>query len=174
VTEPRAPDPGFPRLTERPLPAYRFVPGFNAHPFANPAGHSFGQHVEADCDEVWTAERDWRASPRFCYGVDLYNYAYWWEAHEYWEPLWKCCPLDHPLRHFLQGLIQVSAAHLTRHMGRCRGCAALEQRAGARLQRALQAAPVFLGVDVGRWWAQAVRPYFAAPDERPYPFLRPS
>mgnify|MGYP001399614021 CR=1 FL=1 len=25
---------------------------------------------------------------RIYYGVDLFNYGYWWEAHEAWEGLW--------------------------------------------------------------------------------------
>ena len=56
----------------------------------------------------------WRTNEDYLYGVDLYNFAYWWEAHEAWEGLWHQAEDDYRL--FLQGLIQISAALIKRHM----------------------------------------------------------
>ena len=46
--------------------------------------------------------------------MDLYNFAYWWEAHEAWEGLWH--QAEDTYRLFLQGLIQVSASLIKYHM----------------------------------------------------------
>ena len=46
--------------------------------------------------------------------MDLYNFAYWWEAHEAWEGLWH--KAEDTYRLFLQGLIQVSASLIKYHM----------------------------------------------------------
>ncbi len=51
-------------------------------------------------------QRGWRAFQR----------GYYWEAHEYWEPVWRATR-DPAIRHFLQALIQISAAQLKRKMG---------------------------------------------------------
>ncbi len=47
-------------------------------------------------------------------GVDLYNAAEYWHAHEAWEAVWL--DAERELRYFYQGLIQVAAAfvHLTK------------------------------------------------------------
>lgn len=168
------PVPDFPRLTAEPLPAYRFVPGRTPHPTGDPRGHSFGTAVVVSCAELAAALADWRKSPRFCRGVDLYNYGYWWEAHEAWEPLWRCCPLRAPPRRVLQGFIQVAAAHLQRRLGRAEGAGVLVARAARNVELACAAgASVHFGVDVLRWVHDAVEPYFTAPEARAYPFLRP-
>jgi hypothetical protein len=54
----------------------------------------------------------WQCSEEYLYGVDLYNHAYWWEAHEAWEGLWQLTDKGAVQGRFLQGLIQASAAHL--------------------------------------------------------------
>ena len=56
----------------------------------------------------------WRQNEDYLYGVDLYNFAYWWEAHEAWEGLWL--EAEDTYRLFLQGLIQVSASLIKYHM----------------------------------------------------------
>ena len=62
-----------------PFPAYAFVPGILPHPTQNPEGHSYGLLAEeADPPEIG----NWRASRMYLYGIDLFNYGYYWEAHE--------------------------------------------------------------------------------------------
>lgn len=173
LREPVAPDPAYRRLTTRPLPAYRFVDGLNPHPLNDPRGHSYEAPEPDLADEAARLRDDWRASPQFCYGVDLYNLAYWWEAHETWEPLWQCFKEGDPVRHALQAFIQLSAAHIKRHIGRRFGVTRLVVRARGHLDIARRGGPIVLGVELNRWWSEAVRPYFVAEADAPYPFLDP-
>ena len=43
-------------------------------------------------------------------GLDLFNYGYYWEAHEAWEGLWQVADRDGSLRMLLKALILLSAA----------------------------------------------------------------
>ena len=121
MSEPSPPDPNFPRLTERAFPAYRYAPGRRPHPVNDPDGHSHGRVLPDFGEEALVACANWRASPHFCHSVDLYNYAYWWEAHEGWEGLWRALDTDTPHRYALQAFIQVSAAHLQRFLEHPKG-----------------------------------------------------
>ncbi len=136
LTEPRPPFPGWPRyVPERPLPPYRYVPGLNPHPIRDPAGHSHGRHETP-------SERT------FPWGADLHNAAYWWEAHEAWEGLWQLTDKRGEQAQFLQGLIQVSAALLKRHLGSPEGSEVLFGEAVGRLAPIAQAHPQHMGLDL--------------------------
>jgi hypothetical protein len=83
--------------------------------------------------------------------VDLFNHAYWWEAHEAWEGLWSHA--EGTQRLFLQGLIQLAAALLKHRLQSARGCVRLARGArdklvevGRREQLAQQER--FMGMDV--------------------------
>lgn len=98
----------------------------------------------------------WRACEPYLYGVDLFNRAYFWEAHEEWEGLWHAVGQDSVPGRFLQGLIQVAAALLQHHLGHERGVTYLLAKAWANLQpaRAEAAAsspPLYMGVDLDAW-----------------------
>ena len=97
---------------QKPFPPYRHIPGVTPHPLRDPRGHSYGLEEEHD-DDPLPPER-WQENKDYLYGVDLYNFAYWWEAHEAWEGLWH--QAEDTYRLFLQGLIQVSAALIKYHM----------------------------------------------------------
>ena len=183
IVQPEPPNARCVRFSVAPFPAYRFVPGLLPHPTADPRGHSFG-HAEPEVSgEARVLVTDWRGCPHFCFGVDLYNFAYWWEAHETWEGLWHCFEEGDPPRHALQGLIQVSAAHLKRHVGQPRGVEALLRRARKHVDQARRAGEVIFGLELERWFAVSVVPFFdrwrgIAVDEsgdaaRDYPFLAP-
>jgi len=103
---------------ERALPAYAYVPGRRPHPLRDPQGHGMGALDEhtAPFDA-----RAWRESPAYCYGVDLFNHGYFWEAHEAWETLWRHCPRNSADARFLKGLIALAAAGVKAHQGRPRG-----------------------------------------------------
>ncbi len=173
TSEPVAADPRILRLSDAPLPPYRYVPGLNPHPTADARGHSFGVR-EPDCTaEAAALVRDWRRSPHFRLGVDLYNLAYWWEAHETWEGPWRCLAPGDPHRDALQALIQVAAAMLNRHLGRRRGVDALILRIERRLAAARPCGDVVFGVPLHDWWGTAVAPYLAG-TRGVFPFLRPT
>lgn len=94
------------------FPPYRHLPGITPHPLRDPLGHSYG--IEEETEEKPLPPEKWQQNEAYLYGVDLYNFSYWWEAHEAWEGLWH--QAEDTYRLFLQGLIQVSAALIKYHM----------------------------------------------------------
>ncbi len=167
------PPPGAPaRLSQKPLPPYRYVPGLHPHPVAHPDGHSFnptGAHPEA---APWVPPERWRESPDYLYGVDLYNNGYWWEAHEAWEGLWQQTDKSGQQGRFLQGLIQVSAAHLKRHVEQPDGMNRLLERAREHLNAAgagLTENDSYMGLDI-KGFRNEVDEYFAGPQQE-FPFI---
>jgi hypothetical protein len=150
------------------------VPGRTPHPRTDPRGHSYGKIEPGFADEAQALRRDWKASPRFCFSVDLYNYAYCWEAHEGWEGLWRCLETADPLRSVLQAFIQVSAAHLQRFLEREEGARSLLRLARLHLDAARPAGEIVLGCDLDVWWHETVWPWFAGQHSAPFPFLRPT
>ncbi len=86
------------RYSTRALPVRRYVLGVGARP----------QGDSSDTPrtiEPSAYEGEWR------YGVDLFNYAYYWEAHEAWEAVWTSTRAE-PERTIVQGFIQIAAALL--------------------------------------------------------------
>ncbi|MBD3868496.1 MAG: DUF309 domain-containing protein [Acidobacteria bacterium] len=128
------------RYTERPLPAYRFIPGRRPHPTRSPRGHSY--HTPEIPGSLDPAE--WMACEKYLFAVDLFNNHYFWEAHEALEPLWLDAGRDSHAGRFLQGLIKVSAALLKHSMGNMEGAVSHAAGGGALL---CGAGGVFLGID---------------------------
>ena len=111
--QPKPFDPNWHRYCPQlPFPPYRHLPGVTPHPIRDPLGHSYGMEDESE-DQLLQPEM-WKQNETYLYGVDLYNFAYWWEAHEAWEALWH--PAEDTYRLFLQGLIQLSASLIKYHM----------------------------------------------------------
>jgi uncharacterized protein len=135
MAEPRPFDLSYQRhVHDHELPAYRHVPGETPHPHRHPAGHSFGTDPGAGAAPLRAA--DWRDNRVYLIGVDLYNLAYWWEAHEWWEALWKLEPRTAPPALFLQGLIQIAAGFIKWNQGNAHGTSLLHGH-GCRKLRAL-------------------------------------
>jgi len=61
---------------------------------------------------------DWQQNLPYRYGHHLYAHAFFWEAHEVWEPVWMGCTPNSQERALVQGLIQFSNACLKICMGR--------------------------------------------------------
>lgn len=109
--EPSPANQDWPRYSSRPFPAYRFVPGHRPHPRRHPQGHSFGcpEPSPAPCrPEEWFQSEDYR------FGIDLYNFAYWWECHEVFEGFWHAAGRKTEQGQFFQALIHLAAANLKR------------------------------------------------------------
>ncbi len=70
-----------------------------------------------------------RENEDFLFGIDLFNAGYFWEAHTYWERLWKVEEGSAELRRFLRAIIQTAAACLKVRMGRKAGARKLLDRA---------------------------------------------
>jgi len=107
--EPAAPDPPPPRYTADPFPRYRFIPGHTPHPRRDRRGHAWGTpepRVQAIDPGAFGA------CALYLRGVDLFNFAYWWECHEAFEALWRGSRGGEPSAELLQALIQLAAAEI--------------------------------------------------------------
>jgi hypothetical protein len=102
-------------VPDLPLPPYSYVTGRSPHPLRDPKGHSYGHQPVgvAPLDP-----REWRKSREYLYAVDLFNYGYYWEAHEEWEGLWHACGRTGVMADFLKGLIKLAAAGVKVREGR--------------------------------------------------------
>jgi len=97
------------RYSSKNFPPYRYVPGMHPHPTNSPEGHSYGEEDEEH--EKWDSDL-WKDNEDYLFGIDLYNYHYYWEAHEAWEGLWIAAVRNSSEHRFLQGLIKCGAALL--------------------------------------------------------------
>ncbi len=142
------------RWSRRPLPPYRHLPGITPHPVLHPEGHLFGCPEEKI--EPFDPDR-WRDSEDYLYGIDLFNLAYFWEAHEAWEGIWKSVPRERRPGLFLRGLIQVAAGLLKRHMGRAQGARALYRRGADKLLQSAGRQQTYCGIEVTEFAARLER-----------------
>ena len=140
-SEPAPFDPACRRwLPDLAFPDHRFLPGTTArHAVALTAG------MPVECGAPVAAI--WRDSRRYLAGVDHFNFAYWWEAHEFWEELWRAEKAGSDCRCYLRGLIQVAAALLKWHAGNAVGMGRLAYKAAANLGR-LAGRESYMGVSV--------------------------
>lgn len=137
--EPHPPDPRWRRYSEIPFPDRRFVPGVSARPRGDPTG------AAVSFPEGWSPE-EWRLLEPYLYGIDLYNFAFWWECHEVLEGLWHAAGRTTAPATFLQGIIHLAAAHLNRLRGHL---AAAERQASRGIARiGSQAGRSYMGIDV--------------------------
>jgi hypothetical protein len=150
--EPAPGDPAWPRYSPLPFPSYRFVPGLNPHPNRDPKGHNYGTpepkppHLPPEL---------WKTNEMYLYGIDLYNFAYWWECHVALEGLWHAAGRKSVQAQFLQGIIQVAASNLKRHMGKPKVAADLALEGLDRLKPVH--GQIYMGVEVDRFVADVRR-----------------
>ena len=97
------------RYTDKPFPKYRYIPGESPHPTRDPKGHSYNKSVK---DLSFFSPEKWSTCEEYLFGIDLFNHYYWWEAHEVLETIWIAAGKKSDTGLFVQGLIQISAAHL--------------------------------------------------------------
>ena len=96
------------RYSNLEFPSYRHIPGLTPHPISHENGHSFGKK-QSKIEEL--TEKNWSTNEPYLFAIDLFNYAYYWEAHEQLEEFWKVSN-NMQEKKFIQGLIQLSAAYL--------------------------------------------------------------
>ncbi len=160
MTEPHAPDPSWPRYTTTPFPPYRYVPGKQPHPRNSPLGHSYGGPEPQLA--AFPAE-GWRQAEGYLYGIDLYNYAYWWECHEVFESLWHAVGKKTEQGNFFQALIQLAAGNLKHVVGNLQAADNLIKRGLIRLENVPDR---YMGVDV-TGLSEDVRRYGIGPAKQP-------
>ena len=144
-----APDPAPPlRRPDIGLPAYRYVPGLNPHPFRDAAGHHH-LHGHAWPAPLWSPDADWRQDAPWLHGLDLFDQRFYWESHECWEAIWHEVDRAHVDRQLIQALIQAAAFIIKKHCGTERAARHLLSRCTGRLDAVqAEAGPVLRGVDV--------------------------
>ena len=120
----------WPRYTERPFPPYRFIPGIAPHPRRHPDGPSYGQ-VEPELTPLH--QDTWPESGFYRYGIDLFNFSYWWDSHEVFEAFWHAAGPKTEQGQFFQGLIQLAAGQLKQFMGNEAAAANLFRSSARRL-----------------------------------------
>ncbi|NWF72149.1 MAG: DUF309 domain-containing protein [Nitrospirae bacterium] len=118
------------------------MPGRGPHPRRDPRGHSYG--LPEPKPTPFPADR-WQTSEDYLYGIDLYNFAYWWECHEVFEGLWHTMGRNSEQGNFLQAFIQFAAANLKRFLGNEQAAQKLTRSGLARLQNLPQH---YMGIDV--------------------------
>jgi uncharacterized protein len=164
MTEPHPADPTWPRYAVRPFPSYHFVPGKNPHPRRDPRGHSYGKPEPKP--SVFQPE-DWHHSEEYLYGIDLYNFAFWWECHEIFEGLWHAVGHNTEQGNFFQSLILLAAANLKLFTGNHQAARKLLTSGMIRLQKIPR---FYMGIDVAGL-NETLRRHVADSDFRP-PLIR--
>lgn len=149
-----------PRYTDRPFPSYRFIPGKSPHPTRNPNGHSYNKPLE---ELTSFASKQWQTCDVYLYGIDLFNYGYWWEAHEALENVWIAAGRKTETGLFIQGLIQISAAHLKKLQG---FNIPAKQLATKGLEKMKHVNGIYLGIDVSNFRC-SVESYFSGNNKSP-------
>jgi hypothetical protein len=153
------------RYTQKEFPPYRHVPGLTPHPRCHPQGHRFGQ-IEEPVEPFDVSS--WKESLDYLYGVDLYNFAFYWEAHEAWEGIWKTTARRDTPGLYLQGLIQISAALIKRHQGIAGGKESLSRAGFRKLRSVAEGHPRYGGLEMAEYIERMVQ-IFADPDRTCWP-----
>jgi len=137
-----------PRYTSRALPSYRHLPFQNAHPFLDKGGHSCGEKLSPpDSFDL----SNWQDSTEFLYCIDLFNYGFWWEAHERLKFISIAAGRESETGQFVQGLIQVAASLLKHFMFEERGAVTLAKQG---LENISKVSGTYLGINVSTLIAQ--------------------
>lgn len=145
---------------DRPWPPYAFRPGHDPHPADHPEGHSRGAvHVPTH-----RTPEAWRGNGDYLHAIDLYHRGYFWEAHEYWEGLWRETDKTSPIGRLYRGLIQLAAAELKRAVANPRGAETLSRRADENFAGL---PGKYMGLDIGRLRADIARRFHGGGESPP-------
>ncbi|MEX2171880.1 MAG: DUF309 domain-containing protein [Pirellulales bacterium] len=105
-------------LPLRQLPPYSYVSGRFPHPNRDPRGHSYAEPAP-QVGKVRPEE--WRQCETYLWGIDLFNYGYYWESHEAWEAVWHASGRRGTVADFCKLLIKFAAAGVKAREGRPEG-----------------------------------------------------
>jgi hypothetical protein len=152
------------------------VPGLTPHPVKDPSGHSYGASASRKPERELSLPQEWRRCHAYLLGVDLFNQAYFWEAHEAWEEVWLAVERRSTPGRMVQGMIQVAAALLRQRMGTADGAQRNFAKAASHFEAveaelALMGSgnSIYMGVDLPAW-RSAVERYLVGEDDL-FPYL---
>jgi predicted metal-dependent hydrolase len=101
-------------------------------------------------------------NPDFARGVELFNHAHFFDAHEVLEDLWRPLPRDAPLRRHLQGMVQLAVAFHHESTGNYVGARSVLARALRNLDGAENSFPHVdldrLRAELELWLRYLIRP----------------
>lgn len=149
------PPPHQRRYSDRPLPAYAYIPGHTPRP-----GRGQDSRLPEKFEGHPTFPQDrWYDSEEYRYGIDLLNFGFWWESHEVFEKLWRVVGPKSSEGNFFQALIQLAAAQVKRRMG---NHAAAKRLASKAVDRLTKAPASYMGMNVGKLIQDIASPCFIA------------
>ncbi len=122
-------------VPHRTFPPYAFTGFPQPHPVNDPRGHSWG-HEEEPADAL--EEFSWSDNEEYLYGFDLFNFGYYWEAHEAWEAVWIASGKKGPIAEFLKGLIKMTAAGVKARNGQTVGVQKHSEKAVEHFEKAAE------------------------------------
>ncbi len=145
-------DPGHQRYSGLPFPSHRFIPGLTLHPHTISPLPTLKKGGGGD----------------FLYGIDLFNFNYWWEAHEAWEMVWKTTAKTDDDGKFLQGLIQISAGMIKWWTGNLSGMKKLFKEGLEKLRSIPE--QNLMGLDLKNQIAR-IQHFEESPSAENYPYI---
>ncbi|MBD3266669.1 DUF309 domain-containing protein [bacterium] len=155
-------------VPEIPFPSYSYVPGEAPHPTRDRDGHSYEEEAEDITLVPAPDPENWQKSKLYLYGIDLFNYGYYWETHEAWEDLWHALGRTGTTANFLKGIIHLAAAGIKAKQGQTGSMQKHARRAAGllneiRLKRPKEQ-PFYMGLDLNELveWSEGVAENSAA------------
>lgn len=100
------------RFSHREFPPYKFLPGKAPHP-EKEGGYMRNQYL----DPMPVTNENYFEHELYLYALDLFNYAYYWESHVYWEHLWNLAKRAGSVAETLKALIKLAAAGVKMKLG---------------------------------------------------------
>lgn len=101
-------NPNYRHAPHQALPKYRYIPG------KGPKDEKRQDIPKFNLKKL--NEENWKSNEAYLYGIDLFNHAFYYEAHEVWEELWHFTGRNTHEGKFLKAMIQCSAALLKSEM----------------------------------------------------------
>lgn len=146
-------------VPDAPLPDYTYVPGRqHPHPTSDERGHSYGVDIKVEAFDPLR----WDQCTAYLFGIDLFNFGYYWEAHEQWEAVWIEAGRRGNMADFLKGLIKLAAAGVKAREGREAGVCRHARRAEQLFNLVKGSHARLLGLDI-----DPLRQFAAALQVRP-------
>ncbi len=133
------------------------------HPIREPEGHSYGEKA----DETLDGDDAGRVAAAHRWAVDLFNYGYYWEAHEAWEMLWHAYGRSGTKADFVKALIKLAAAGVKACAGNAAGVERHARRASELFRSVSKDAGedvILLGLDASQLAAESSK-LMAEPEE---------